>query len=208
MNKVFFEIMLHLCRRGQENLREITTDDFEIIHIKDVECVVKKSDELTKNHRDDNQEEGIMKATGRQNCPVASFKLYTSKLNPKRNAFFQRPKERAPITGPWFDNMVLGVKTLGNMMKKLSNMANLSQVYTNHCIRVTCITILDRCGMEARHIMSVSGHMSEESIRSYSKTSKEKRLEMSSYLSEKTSNAVAEENTQPSTAMNVRQSPR
>ena len=46
LNKVFFEIMLHLCRRGQENLREITTDDFEIIHIKDVECVVKKMTNL------------------------------------------------------------------------------------------------------------------------------------------------------------------
>ena len=134
----------------------MTIYDFEIIQMKGVECVVKTSDELTKNHRDDNQEEGIMKATGRPNCPVSSFKLYLSKLNPKRNEFFQRPKEKAPLAGLWFDNQVLGVKPLGNMMKKLSKLANLSQVYTNHCIRVTCITILDRCGMEARHIMSVS----------------------------------------------------
>ena len=29
LNKVFFEIILYLCRRGQKNLREMKPDDFE-----------------------------------------------------------------------------------------------------------------------------------------------------------------------------------
>lgn len=37
---------------------------------------------------------------------------------------------------------------------------------TNHCIRSTCITILDSEGYEARHIMEISGHKKEESIKS------------------------------------------
>lgn len=45
----------------------------------------------------------------------------------------------------------------------------LSTLYTNHCIRATCITNLDQRGIEARHIMSVSGHKSETSIKSYSR---------------------------------------
>ena len=42
--------------------------------------------------------------------------------------------------------------------------------YTNHSIRATTITILDRNGYEAKHIMSVSGHRSESSLKSYTKT--------------------------------------
>ena len=93
--------------------------------------------------------------------------------------------------------MVLCVKTLEKMIKKLSNRTNLSKMYTNHCIRVTCITILDGCGMESRQMMSVSGHKWEASIRSYSKTSKGTRLEISSYLSERTSSTPMMENKKP-----------
>ena len=52
-------------------------------------------------------------------------------------------------------------------MSKISTMAGLSQSYTNHCIRATNLTALDDVGIEARHIMRVSGHKSEASIRSY-----------------------------------------
>lgn len=59
---------------------------------------------------------------------------------------------------------------------------------TNHCIRSTCITILDTEGYEARHIMSISGHKKEESIKSYSsKTSRAKKREISETLA----NAIA-----------------
>ncbi|WAR18438.1 hypothetical protein MAR_000276, partial [Mya arenaria] len=41
--------------------------------------------------------------------------------------------------------------------------------FTNHCIRATSISELDRNGIEARHLVRVSGHKSEMSIRSYSR---------------------------------------
>jgi len=49
--------------------------------------------------------------------------------------------------------MVVGLRTLGDKMKRLSIEAKLSYVYTNHSIRATTITILDECGYRARHIM-------------------------------------------------------
>jgi hypothetical protein len=52
-------------------------------------------------------------------------------------------------------------------MKVLSQQANLSIIYTDHSIRATAVTIFDRSGFEARHIMSVSGHRSESSIKNY-----------------------------------------
>ena len=68
-------------------------------------------------------------------------------------------------------------------MKEISIDAGLRIVYTNHSIRATCITLLDNAGNEARHIMAVSGHKSESSIRSYSKTGFGAKRKMSSLLS-------------------------
>lgn len=71
-------------------------------------------------------------------------------------------------------------------MKTISSDAGLSQVYTNHCIRATCITTLDNNGFEARHIMSITGHKSETSIRAYSKTGLETKKRMCDVLSNST----------------------
>ena len=53
--KVFFELMLHLGRRGLENLRELTVNDFVVKRKNGVECVLKVSDEMAKNHREDQE---------------------------------------------------------------------------------------------------------------------------------------------------------
>jgi hypothetical protein len=62
-------------------------------------------------------------------------------------------------------------------MTTISIDAGLSQLYTNHCIKASCITALDDGGMEARHIMNVyvSGHKSETSIKSYSRNVSESK---------------------------------
>jgi site-specific recombinase XerD len=172
-NKVFFEIMFFFCRRGRQNLRELKRDDFAI------RCVVKKSDELTKNHRVHDaqaEERGMM--------VVYSFEKYLTHLNPLNEFLFQRPKRCSPSDGIiWHDNMVVGENTLGKKMKVLSKEAKLSVKYTNHSIRATTITILDRNGYEARHIMSVSGHRSESILKSYTKTGDLTKSKMASCLS-------------------------
>ncbi len=53
------------------------------------------------------------------------------------------------------------------MMATISTLANLSVTYTNHCVRATAIVALDSAGYDARHIMALSGHKSESSIREY-----------------------------------------
>ena len=66
--------------------------------------------------------------------------------------------------------MVVGERTVGEEMKNISREAKVSKCYTNHSIKATAVTILDKSGFEARHIMAVSGHKNEASIRRYSKT--------------------------------------
>jgi hypothetical protein len=70
------------------------------------------------------------------------------------------------------------------MMADISKAAKLSRVYTNHWIRATCITLLTEAGFEGRHIITLSGHRSEESIKSYCRdTSEEQKRDMSKSIS-------------------------
>ena len=185
LNKVFFDVVLCFCRRGRQNLRQLKKTDFAVrINDDGVKYIAKISDEMTKNHRvDDKPEEGgSMYETGGPNCPVASFEKYIAHLHPKNEFLFQRPKKETPNDQVWYDNMVVGQRKLDEKMKDISTEAKLSQVYTNHSIRATSITILDKAGFEARHIMSVSGHKNESSIRSYSKTDESTKRKMSETL--------------------------
>ena len=78
--------------------------------------------------------------------------------------------------------MVVGERSLGDMMKRISKEANLSRIYTNHSIRATTVTILDKSGFEARHVITVHGHRNESSTRAYSKTDQTANRRMSETL--------------------------
>ena len=185
-NKIFFEVMLYFCRRGRQNLRELKKTDFSFRRDgKGARYVCKTTDELTKNRREDDEgfEGGTMFEKPGPHCPVASFEKYLQHLNPKCEYLFQRPKRNAsPSDQLWYDNMVVGERTLGEKMKKISKEANLSKCYTNHSIRATAVTILDNSGFEARHIMALSGHRNEASIQSYCRTDISTKRRMSETL--------------------------
>ena len=87
-----------------------------------------------------------------------------SVLNPMNEYLFSDQshlvKEKFGMT-TWFSARTLSV---------ILHLAELSTIYTNHSIRATTITIIDRSRFEARHIMSVSGHRNESSVKTYSKT--------------------------------------
>ena len=78
--------------------------------------------------------------------------------------------------------MVFSENAGGKKMKIISQQAELSTMYTNHSSRATTITILDRSGLEVRHIMSVSGHRNKSSIKSYSKTDENTKTNMAGSL--------------------------
>ena len=56
-------------------------------------------------------------------------------------------------------------------MRRLSEAAGLSQTYTNHCLRVTSISLMKRAGLEDRKIMAVSGHRNVQSLQSHDRPS-------------------------------------
>ena len=108
-------------------------------------------------------------------------------MNPKNESLWQKPKRKVRGEDPvWYDNVPVGTHPLESFMRKLSESAGLSKMYTNHCIRATVITNLDNAGFEARHIRAVSGHKSDETIKSYAvRCPDSKKKEMSDALSSK-----------------------
>ena len=128
-------------------------------------------DEMTKKTREDNlstrTDGGRVYATNRFDCPVNSFKKYLSKLSQESDNLFQTTKNCC--SKPWtlVQENTSWKNTLGNMMVTISKKAGLSKLYTNHCIRATCIRILDAEGFASRDICQVSGHNNEGSLASY-----------------------------------------
>ena len=68
-------------------------------------------------------------------------------------------------------------------MSKLSKTAELSKIYTNHCVRVTGISILSRCRFNNKEVMSMSGHKSVQSLTVYQRVQDERKIEMGKVLS-------------------------
>jgi hypothetical protein len=183
--KVFVEIALHCGRRGSEGWRELKHDSF-----------VKKTDgqgrkyitlafnELDKNHQTIEMKQQVMyEMKDDVNCPVISFDLYCSKLNPKCSAFLQRPSKNFIGKDIWYDNAPLGVHTIGSMMKQISLAAGSSTIYTNHSLKASTATVLKRAGIPATDIMAVTGHRNVASLNSYVQgPSADERAHMSAIL--------------------------
>ena len=172
--KIFFDIQFHFARRGQENLKSLTKTSF---HLKTddtgLEYFELSYNEKNKNHQniETPQSKPRMYATGLDTCPVKSLKLYLSKLNTDSECLYTyeiRRKNFTPNTcQTWYTTKPLGIHGIGSMMKNISKRLQLSEMYTNHCIRATVVTLLSAEGIEARQIMRVTGHKSESSLRSY-----------------------------------------
>ncbi len=86
----------------------------------------------------------------------------------------------------WFYPLPVGHDPLDTFMKKLSIKLELSDHYTNHCIRATCMQTLDDAGLKACHIISLSSHKSESTVKKYAtKCPEQKKCQMSEALNEK-----------------------
>ena len=140
------------------------------------EYVSMTHDEVTKNHPGDIDDVSSVEKEARMystsddqlfdglNC----LKMYLQKLNPRCEALFQYPKRAVTKEDQvWYDNKPLGVNKLAGMMKEISKLASLSKIYTNHSVRATAITLWSDRQVPSRHIMAISGHRSEASLRNY-----------------------------------------
>ena len=120
---------------------------------------------------------------------MKTLESFLKHLNPNLQALFQRPREMSTKFQPqrdvvWYCNSPVGKSTLENMMKNMSTSAGIAPHLTNHCVRATSVTVLSDHNIEARHIKTVTGHKSDNSIESYcSRASFNQKENMSNILS-------------------------
>ena len=70
-------------------------------------------------------------------------------------------------------------------MKRISEHACLSSLYTNHCLRATTIVHLKAAGIEDRKICEISGHKNPASLTAYDRTSAERAVDYSAAIDTK-----------------------
>ena len=175
--KIWFDLCLQLCRRGRENMKSMTKETFAVAtDDSGRKFVYEVEDEADKNHdAHDNSFDTIGEGTlsevpGHPLCLVKTFQDYISKLHPDEKSLWQRPSENVlESSTSWFCRVPVGEKALGKMMATLSAKYSLSKRYTNHCVRVTSLQLMDDDQIPGRHIIRVSGHKSEASIKSYAR---------------------------------------
>lgn len=193
LNKVWFEVQLHLARRGREGLRVLPPDAFAIVTDEDGHEYATPTYEASKNQNGSSERSkaslrGRMYAQPKSpSCPVAALKLYISKMPPGAPCFYLQPRKlsahQAVREKVWYTVRPLGKNALGNFMKNLSVQACLSKMYTNHCIRTTTVQLLSDAGLETREIMAVTGHRCASSVKNYWKANEKQRNSWSGILS-------------------------
>lgn len=178
LRNVWFHVVLYWCRRGREGQRNLKPSSFAFQTDEDgKQYVTMTCDESTKNHpggihdKPSNEKDARMYETENETDGYRAMKLYLAKLNPKCEALFQMPRrdwKKINFNDDcWYENRPLGVNSLGSMMTTISKEANLSTVYTNHCVRATTITLWSEAGLADRHICQISGHRNPSSLRHY-----------------------------------------
>lgn len=173
-HKVYFELSFFCGRRGAEGLKELQKDSFEICTSPSgVEYLQLTLHERTKKCQgeeyDPNKDENIISAQPDSwRCPIASFRLYMSKLSPKCNALFQQPNKNFKKDGAsWYVAASVGKNAINSFMSIISKRAKLSRRFTNHCIRGTTATALKKSGFSIPEIASVTKHKNYQSLKHY-----------------------------------------
>lgn len=119
-----------------------------------------------------------------ENCPVKAFKTYCEKI-PTKN-FFPKPIKRARFSmtnSDWYcSTQTVGKNTIGDLLPKISSSAGLSKRYTNHCVRVTAISVLKSNGKTNEEIAQYSGHKNPQSVQRYCRKRKEEEKNEVSHI--------------------------
>ena len=116
--------------------------------------------------------EKLFSEPGSRRCPVEILKTYLSHLNPNIDALFQRPKSEVSmkfnlkVHNVWYDSCNVGHNTLENMLRRMTERADIKPYITNHSLRASTITLLSAYNFGTRRIKAITDHKSDSNIES------------------------------------------
>jgi hypothetical protein len=183
--KVWVIIQFQFAQRGMENIHAMLKTDIKITKDKSEKKVVRLRDFLTKNHRGGDltkSTEACIYETKTSDCPVLVIEKYLEHLHPDCDYLWQRPLQMfTDDRKNWYANAKVGHNSISTMMKRISEFLNLSQSFTNHCLRSTAITVLGK-KFQDTDVRSVSGHKTLVALGIYKRTSNDTLADMSHTL--------------------------
>ena len=127
----------------------------------------------------------VYQKTNPQCCPVCIINYYLGKLPETRmcKAFYLQPRKKYSPTS-WYLNRPVGVNTLRDVVKNITEKGGIPGYFTNHCLRTSSCTRMYGNNVEEQVIQEISGHRSL-SVRSYKRTDESKRRNASRCTFEK-----------------------
>ncbi|PAA67526.1 hypothetical protein BOX15_Mlig005367g7 [Macrostomum lignano] len=184
--EVYFNVLFYFGNRGREWLRGLTVRSFREKALSNGAMAIELQGSTSKNVKgssdmrlcDDNKQALMVAKPESRHCPVQAFQLYLSKITAvpgwNQEDFFLRPKPRVNADGIWYTKVPVGINTLGPLLKKISSNANLSKLYTPHCVRPTVVTELHEAGFSVEKIAKVTGHKNSASVERYIRRGKKR----------------------------------
>ena len=133
------------------------------------------------------------KAVDQNACPLASLKMLISKTDTYAKSLCNRCiKDLNVNDAVWYTCQPLTKRTYNGFMTDLCKQAKYSNIYTAHCYRATAIQAMSDAGHELHHIMFMTGHKNEASIRNYNRhCSVQQKKSLSATLSRVATGLVA-----------------
>lgn len=176
---VWYNLAIHFVSRGLEFHHQLKRDSFNFLEDQDGRQYVTLNHETQQKNfqggltKDEAPVDRRMYASGAKNCPVAMLKLLIEKTDPAAEYLFNncyKEALKAPVQMLiWYGSKPLAKRTFTNFMADISKSSGLRKWYTPHCLRATAIQAMNDSGFESRHIMFMSGHRSEASLKFYSR---------------------------------------
>ena len=178
--EVMFNLMYHFALRGRETLPFLSKESVSIskdasgkrfLHLSHELLSKNAKASLKPSEYEDTKKARIYESIeNSKECPVACFELYLSKIrNLTSPSLFPKPIKRkcSSMMGWYAEKQTVGKNTIDNLMSGLSEKLCLSKRYTNHCLRVTHITVLKENGFSNSEIAVNTGHKNTASIERY-----------------------------------------
>lgn len=176
--RVWYHIAIHFVTRGLEFHQQLNLKSF----------VFKKDENdreyasLSHETKQKNWQGGLdtreassdkrMYANISEKCPVKDLKLLIEKTDPTAESLFNHCSKDASISPDeriWYTTKSVKQYQFSRFMSDVSRNSGCLKLYTAHCLRATAIQAMNDAGFELRHIMYMSGHKNESSVRSYNR---------------------------------------
>ncbi|XP_069107107.1 uncharacterized protein [Argopecten irradians] len=187
---VWYNLSVHFITRGMEFHHQLTPQSFEFHNDESGEYVTMTHTTQQKNHQGglNSHEANIGKrmysCPESPSCPVKMLKLLLEKTDKNATKLFNQYNKflvglcfSPQLTDVWFNTKPLAHRTFARFLSDICKSSDVDAPYTPHCLRATAIQYLNDTGYEARHIMFMSDHRCESSLRSYNRSvsTKQKR---------------------------------